>query len=36
MLDHNNPASVVTIMQPGIRLKREDGTQKILHPAIVK
>ena len=36
MLDQNNPASVVTIMQPGIRLKREDGTQKILHPAIVK
>lgn len=36
MLDQNNPVSVVTIMQPGIRLKRDDGTQKILHPAIVK
>ncbi len=36
MIDRNNPASVVTIMQPGIRLKRADGTQKILHAAIVK
>jgi hypothetical protein len=36
LLDQNNPVSVVTIMQPGIRLKRDDGTQKILHPAIVK
>jgi hypothetical protein len=36
MIDQNNPASVITIMQPGIRLKRVDGTQKILHPAIVK
>ena len=36
MIDQNNMASAVTILQPGIRLKRADGTQKILHPAIVK
>ena len=35
-IDQNNLASVVTIMQPGIRLIRADGTQRILHPAIVK
>jgi hypothetical protein len=36
MIDQENTASAVTILQPGIRLKRADGTQKILHPAIVK
>jgi hypothetical protein len=36
MIDQNTTASAATILQPGIRLKRADGTQKILHPAIVK
>ena len=35
MIDQKNSVSVVTIMQPGIRVKRVDGTQKTLHPAIV-
>jgi hypothetical protein len=36
MIDQKSSALAVTILQPGIRLKRADGTQKILHPAIVK
>jgi hypothetical protein len=35
-IDQSILTTNVTILQPGIRLTRRDGTKKILHPAIVK